>query len=247
MNCREQILASVQAITQQTGKDTFFISDLIDHMRAKGSACNAGTIRNQINYWMGKHSQVNKSTASGLFEHVGHGQYRYTGATNAMANGHLETKTKKAISPIQPQPKEITLIQGPETKHGREFLINFGFKLAGHWYLDEGKINADLSNLPNSDHGLYAFVLGDQVLYIGKTSNSLKRRLFSYRRPVPSQHTNIRANAMLTDLLKTHPKVEIYAWVDPGSENADELFLDKAAGYETALIRKLQPPWNKMK
>ena len=245
MNCKEQILTSVQAITQQTGKDAFFISDLIDYMQAKGLACNAGTIRNQINYWMGKHSQVNKSTGSGVFERVGHGQYRYTGAASAMAKGPLETK--RAIPPIQPQPKEITLTQGAETKHGREYLINFGFKLAGHWYLDEGKINYDLSNLPNSDHGLYAFVLGDQVLYLGKTSNSLKRRLNSYRRPGPSQPTNIRANAMLTGLLKTHPKVEIYAWVDPSSGKDDELFLDKAAGYETALIRKLQPPWNKMK
>lgn len=238
MTCRSEILNCAQEIYRNTGRNTFSIMDILDCMRRKRLKYEESTIRTHIVSWMCRNAPENLGTQRGELERVSRGLYRLFSSDNS---GPLELKITQISSPsslVRPISESID---------GRAYLESFGFKRAGDWFLEEGQLNSRLNDLPNSDHGLYAFVLGDQVLYIGKTSNSLKRRLYSYRRPGPSQRTNIRANAMLTDLLKTHPQVDIYSWVDPGSENADGLFLDKAAGYETALIRKLLPPWNKMK
>ncbi|WP_292465339.1 hypothetical protein [Mesorhizobium sp.] len=72
-----------------------------------------------------------------------------------------------------------------------EVLLNIGFVDVGSWQaggdvivyeLDgsDAEANQVLLNAPNA---LYAFVEGDQVLYIGKTARSIRKRYVGYCRP----------------------------------------------------------------
>ncbi|URK88005.1 hypothetical protein LP421_10520 [Rhizobium sp. RCAM05350] len=87
--------------------------------------------------------------------------------------------------------------------------------------------------------GLYAFVVGSTVMYVGRAT-VLHRRLRNYsrrafrdeKRALRSAHTNIALS------VATAVEVVVYAKIAPG---ANEVLLDPL---ETDLIRSFQPAWN---
>lgn len=87
--------------------------------------------------------------------------------------------------------------------------------------------------------GLYAFVVGSTVMYVGRAT-VLHRRLRNYsrrafrdeKRALRDAHTNIALS------VATAVEVIVYAKIVPG---ATEAMLDLL---ETDLIRSLQPQWN---
>ena len=125
-------------------------------------------------------------------------------------------------------------------------LIQIGFDKAGEW-----KKNASGTGIEcclhayEGDHNvLYCFVCEQSVLYVGKTAQALKRRMYGYQNPAPTQSTNINGNKEISALLDAGKQVEIYALPDNGLLHFGVFHINLAAGLEDSIIQKLTPKWN---
>ncbi len=126
-------------------------------------------------------------------------------------------------------------------------LIDIGFRPVGEWRLESNKVRfVSDADLLASDV-LYAFVAGRDVLYVGKTSMSLKKRLYGYSNPGPTQNTNTACNKKILEELARGKMIEVYARVGENSQQRIGTFqISEAAALEDAIIRDLQPPWNRV-
>lgn len=96
------------------------------------------------------------------------------------------------------------------------------------------------------NNALYAFCCGEEVLYIGKTSRSLKRRWQGYCTPGKGQVTNQRCHDKIKAELSRSKTIEILAFVPPEGMLAYHGFpINLPAGLEDILILQLAPPWNR--
>ncbi|MCH8945219.1 MAG: GIY-YIG nuclease family protein [Proteobacteria bacterium] len=124
-------------------------------------------------------------------------------------------------------------------------LKKVGFRRVGRWVMGEERPEYELDAEKMTYNVLYSFVSGTEILYIGKTTIPLKQRMYQYQRPGPSQRTNIRVNAEISELLNKGSKVDILALPDPGDMEYKGFHLNLAAGLEDSLIAELKPKWNK--
>jgi hypothetical protein len=119
-----------------------------------------------------------------------------------------------------------------------------GFILAGHWKLTDGVLALDLQNYGDVPNVLYAFIVDDQLMYIGKTVKTLSSRMAGYKTPGPSQRTNKKNNANICHALEQGKLVQIYVLPDNGLLYYGGFHVNVAAALEDSLIRDLAPPWN---
>lgn len=131
------------------------------------------------------------------------------------------------------------------TRAPLEQLKTVGFRLVGEWKLETEKLNCVLRDPGSSTNVLYAFVEGENVLYIGKSIRSLKQRLYGYQSPGPTQFTNIKANKLIREALGGKRSIAVYAFADPGDVRHGGFHVNLAAGLEDSLIASLKPTWNK--
>lgn len=124
-------------------------------------------------------------------------------------------------------------------------LAKVGFRKVGCWSMGEERPEYELNAEKMTYNVLYSFVSGTEILYIGKTSVALRDRMYQYQRPGPSQRTNIRVNAAISEMLKTGSTVDVHTLPDPGDMEYKGFHLNLAAGLEDSLIRELKPTWNK--
>ena len=123
-------------------------------------------------------------------------------------------------------------------------LLEIGFRRVGRWSLVDDALAYHVDEHGRLRNILYAFVDGDQVLYIGKTVQALSSRLIGYRTPGAGQSTNIRNNANIKQLLQSGRDVAIYALPDSGLLHYGQFHLNLAAGLEDSLIAVIDPEWN---
>ena len=123
-------------------------------------------------------------------------------------------------------------------------LLEIGFKYAGKWTLDNGDLALNLVPAQEGENALYAFIVNEDVKYIGKTTKSLRERLYHYLKPGPRQSTNIKNNANILTALNAGKSVEVFALLDDGSRRIGAFHLNVAAGLEDSLIVELRPEWN---
>ncbi|MHB1752171.1 MAG: GIY-YIG nuclease family protein [Acidiferrobacter sp.] len=123
-------------------------------------------------------------------------------------------------------------------------LLEIGFEPAGHWLRVEGKLKLDLTRHSTQTNILYAFVCDAEVMYVGKTIQSLATRMSGYRTPGKTQTTNINNNRRILDVLARGADIEIFALPDNGLLHYGKFHLNLAAALEDDIIRKLDPPWN---
>ena len=123
-------------------------------------------------------------------------------------------------------------------------LLAIGFRPAGRWRLVEERPDLVLNDCGALSPVLYAFVIEERVMYVGKTAQSLRRRLYGYKRPGPRQITNIRNNQRIMDALHEGLQVEILVYHDPDPVQHGAFIVNTAAGLEDDIIRTLRPPWN---
>ena len=124
-------------------------------------------------------------------------------------------------------------------------LLRMNFVKVGEWRLGADSIECNLSAHSEAQNILYAFVIDEEVVYIGKTVLTLKRRMYGYARPSPTQSTNIKGNGFIRKTLTASKAVEIYALPDNGLLEYGGFHVNLAAGLEDALVRKLKPKWNR--
>ncbi len=124
-------------------------------------------------------------------------------------------------------------------------LLNLGFEDVGIWELGGEKIKNKLTKYASSKQVLYAFVIDEKVLYIGKTIRSLSQRLYGYANPGSSQSTNIKNNKKIKTILERGEEIKIFVFAPQKNEVAYKgIPVNLAAGLEDNLISILQPPWN---
>jgi hypothetical protein len=123
-------------------------------------------------------------------------------------------------------------------------LITAGFVSCGVWSLETAKLRCTLSNHAAAKNVLYAFVCGKEILYVGKSVQSLRKRMREYENPGPTQTTNLRANLKLGELLQGGTAVRILVFADNGLLHYGGFHLNLAAGLEDSIVRDLKPLWN---
>lgn len=124
-------------------------------------------------------------------------------------------------------------------------LQHMGFRRVGEWRLLNGTLKCNLAEQESARNILYAFVSCGAVVYVGKTVQTLKKRLSGYEKPGPSQSTNIKGNALIRENLISSKPVEIFALPDNGLLFYGGFHVNLAAGLEDALVSGLKPAWNK--
>jgi hypothetical protein len=123
-------------------------------------------------------------------------------------------------------------------------LTEIGFRKVGEWKILNGNISPNLTQLSNAENILYAFISNGEVLYVGKTTLPLRKRMYGYQKPGPTQNTNIKGNRLISELLTSGRKIEIYALPDEGRHKIGIFDLNLAAGLEDSIISILKPRWN---
>jgi len=123
-------------------------------------------------------------------------------------------------------------------------LTDLGFAYIGECRAEFGRLRVDVAR--NGDRGpaLYAFVSGDDLLYIGRTSVPLAKWLARYTEPTPTPKEVFRNRALLLSRLSVGQSVEIWALVDWEPVSHRGVDIDVPAGLEAALVRHLRPEWN---
>jgi hypothetical protein len=130
-------------------------------------------------------------------------------------------------------------------------LEEIGFQGIGQWALSgeqlifklarPGSESDAICDFPNS---LYAFTCQERILYIGKTTQSIRVRFRGYCRPEPTQSTNKKCHREILGLLKKNSPVNVSVFVGNRFLRYDIFEINLAAGLEDSLIETLRPLWN---
>lgn len=127
-----------------------------------------------------------------------------------------------------------------------EKLEAMGFRKAADWCVEAGALECRFLEHATAKNFLYAFVADRVVLYVGKSVRTLKQRMYGYRRPVPTQSTNIKGNRLILEALVNGRAVAVYALPDSGLLYYGGFHVNLAAGLEDSLVAALKPAWNKL-
>jgi hypothetical protein len=132
-----------------------------------------------------------------------------------------------------------------QTKKGGVSIIQtLGFEDSGCWFLENNNIAFKLFKSQKETNILYAFVVDDEVVYIGKSVQSLFKRMYLYKNFGPSQYTNIRNHSSIKNCLDQGKTVRVYAFVQQVPMEYKGIPINLAAGLEDNLISILKPLWN---
>jgi hypothetical protein len=123
-------------------------------------------------------------------------------------------------------------------------LLDIGFQFAGHWLLEEERLQIVLRMYGEQRNVLYAFICDGEVKYIGQSTQTLRKRMGGYIRPAPDSSTNIKNNRNIRELLTAGAAVDVYVLPDNGLMHYGPYHLNLAAGLEASLIAALTPQWN---
>ena len=123
-------------------------------------------------------------------------------------------------------------------------LKNIGFEHVGRWHCSESGLQLSLERLRDAAPALYAFVLCDEVMYVGKTKRTLGDRLYGYLKGTGTQRTNIRIRNNILEALRDAESVDILGFQDPKPEFYGRFRINLPAALENDIIAQLDPPWN---
>ena len=123
-------------------------------------------------------------------------------------------------------------------------LKNIGFIKVGEWKITDNYFAHTIEKHLAEKKMLYAFVSDNDVLYIGKTIDTLKNRMTGYKNANSTQKTNVRVKAKIIELLDTGKEVCIYILIDKTEFKFGDYNLCLASGLEDTLIADIRPKWN---
>lgn len=123
-------------------------------------------------------------------------------------------------------------------------LKNIGFIKVGEWKIIDNYFSHTIEEYLTEKKMLYSFVSGNDVLYIGKTTNFLKSRMSGYKNPDPTATTNFRVKANIIELLDSGKEVCIYILINKTEFKFGDYPLCLASGLEDVLIADIKPKWN---
>lgn len=164
---------------------------------------------------------------------------RYQHVRKVAVEGGLEQGLQSGIrlvpakKTVEPDSEDIAI----------DVLVDAGFALLGSWLVTDDGIG--LSTPAPKDPGVYVFVVGGTVKYVGLTKMGFHRRMYNYRKPGATQRTSRRIHQIILEHVGSGAVVDIYIAVPPVLE-WNGLPIHTAAGLEAGLIDMIRPPWNMM-
>jgi hypothetical protein len=126
-------------------------------------------------------------------------------------------------------------------------LTEIGFQFAGKWVLKDDGIDFELNDFGTKKSVLYAFVVSNKVMYVGKSKRTLQERMNNYKNNDASQTTNVKNSVKIKNCIDKNTDVNIYAFSDPRLLCYGRFFINLPAGLEDSIIEALQPEWNTIK
>jgi hypothetical protein len=123
-------------------------------------------------------------------------------------------------------------------------LQDMGFRKFAEWVISSGKLKCEFVADATEKNVLYAFISNDVVLYVGKSVRSLKKRMYNYQNPGPTQSTSVRCNKLIFDSVASGQSIEVFALHDNGLLYYGGFHVNLAAGLEDSLVSTLKPAWN---
>ena len=127
---------------------------------------------------------------------------------------------------------------------GQKDLEAIGFVAIGGWRLRGDDPRCVLDRLSDAAPALYAFAIGGEVMYVGKTVQTLRKRLYGYEKGSGSQRTNVRVRETIRQALREGRKVDILGFHDVKPGRVGIFQVNLPAALEDDIIRVLDPPWN---
>ena len=119
-----------------------------------------------------------------------------------------------------------------------------GFKKCAAWSLDDSGKPQVLGSLP-PEPGVYLFVVGSKIHYVGKADDSLQKRLRRYAGAMRRDERSRPVHKGIDKELASGRCVDIYAFPQANRLHQQKgLPLDLVVGLEAGLIETLDPDWN---
>jgi hypothetical protein len=134
-----------------------------------------------------------------------------------------------------------------------QLLIDIGFRIAGEWRRRNNhrdQLQFEPCHACSHPNVLYAFAVGDEVAYVGKTVRGLHERMRDYATGITSAEpdtTNHRNARKILEKLREGNKVHVYALEDWLPIQIGAFAFNLAAGLEDSIIAVINPPWNQGK
>lgn len=180
-------------------------------------------------------SLIRKKRSDGLI-----GNYLVKSKTEKPASQETQT----IIRPAHNQAAESLIIDSTVSSSLQK-LIDLGFEEVGYWFLEAGNLSFTLHKHRKEINILYAFIVNGEVKYIGKSIQTLYKRIFLYKQGVGTQLTNIRVKQEINSCLSQGSPVTIYALIQKIPMDYKGIPINLAAGIEDNLIKLQKPEWNK--
>ncbi len=135
-------------------------------------------------------------------------------------------------------------------KSGKHDLLAIGLKDAACWQIDGenlkhvGDKSANWRPVTAIPNCLYAFCSSDAVLYIGKTTKTLSKRLVGYCDPGNGRAANYKCHKGIRELLRRGKDVRVLVLPSDPALKWRDIEINLAAGLEDVLVQAFKPPWN---
>jgi hypothetical protein len=125
-------------------------------------------------------------------------------------------------------------------------LTSCGFERSAGWRLNETDVAVCEGHLP-IEPGIYAFVVGREVRYIGSALSGIRSRIIGYERKQRRLSASRPVHVMLSKALKLDEQIEVYTLVPDLSEKLEwrGLPIHLLLGLEAGLIQEFAPAWNR--
>jgi len=134
-------------------------------------------------------------------------------------------------------------------KQNLQELLKLGFEHVGNFVKMGNGIQFSLTS-NKSDRGSYAFVVDENVMYVGVTKDTLYARMNGYKNPGPSQETNKRINPKIAMAGRVQiyflPESEIgrFTTIIRRGDIEKQIPTDMNT-FERFLISMFRPEWNR--
>ena len=166
---------------------------------------------------------------------------RYQHVRKVLLDAGITTGLRRQVE-AEREPVLVDATPAPREATSWDVLLRAGFQLLGQWTQDaESAIKLD-AKAPAAP-GVYAFVLGEAVTYVGLTNNGLRARLDQYRAGHKGQKTNARVKELIVRALADGQQVKVLV-ATPELLEWNGLPVITAAGLEAGLIQMIRPAWN---
>jgi len=126
----------------------------------------------------------------------------------------------------------------------RTLLLEVGFEPAGQWILDNGRPFPYLTAGRSNRAALYAFVLGGEVVFIGRVKAAFGGQMGADGPMGMTHHHTTDNDRRIISTLMTGDDLEILEFAPSETLEYRGWKVNTGAGLQDALVERIKPDWN---